>query len=59
MVFLLEYRSPDRPDLNGLWGPFDTRSQASDFAVALGDYRSAWAVVKIRNPNSYTFPTEE
>ena len=54
--YMLEYRSPDRPDLNGVWGPFETRSQVGEFAVALGEYRSAWVAVKLRDPNSYTFP---
>lgn len=54
--FMLEYRSRYRPELDGLWGPFDTRGAGDDFARALDGPGAAWAVISLRDPESYTFP---
>lgn len=56
MSFLLEFRSFD-PETTGTWGPFDTRSQASDFASALQSqgFGGTWTTVPLKDPDSYTF----
>lgn len=55
MKFFLEYRCFD-PKISGIWGPFDTRSQAGDFAVALNQQWATWNVVTLKDPNTYAFP---
>lgn len=57
--YMLEYRSKNRPELTGLWGPFPSRSAGDDFGHALGAPGAAWVVVALRNPEAYTFPEEQ
>lgn len=57
MKFLLNLDSRD-PEVAGFWGPFDTRSQASDFGLVLRtetDYPCTWTTVPVRDPDAETF----
>ncbi|WNN95178.1 hypothetical protein SEA_MAGRITTE_227 [Microbacterium phage Magritte] len=57
MSYLLDFRSRD-PEVAGLWGPFDMRSQASDFAYVLraeSPDPCTWTTIPLRDPNTETF----
>lgn len=58
MIYLLDFRCPS-PELSGLWGPFNTRSAASAFALVLaaeeGGGSGTWNTVPLKNPDTYPF----
>lgn len=58
MRYLLDFLCRD-PEVGGVWGPFDTRSQANDFALVLRaetTYPCSWTTTALRDPDTYTFP---
>jgi hypothetical protein len=56
--FSLEYRCAD-PALSGVWGPFDSRSEASDFATVLAQPNSVFVTVMMKDPGSYPFSEDD
>ncbi len=54
MTYLLIFHSFN-PETTGVWGPFDKRSQASDFGATLQaeGLGGTWTVTPLKDPDTY------